>query len=105
MEERIVADEIREPTEGDRKAFLEKLGQFRCTLAPNEQRMLDSMAIAAMQPVDKGDVSGYGFAPVYAPVTVATPQVYVNAFGGAYVGTQWQTVAVQTGWAFNPFIP
>ena len=35
------------PSEAERKVFVEKLGQFRSTLQPKEQAMLDGMAMAA----------------------------------------------------------
>ena len=48
------------PSESERKAFIEKLGQFRNTLPQGEQRMLDAMAIAAFgatqQPKEGDDV-------------------------------------------------
>ncbi|HWP28176.1 MAG TPA: hypothetical protein VFB73_06500 [Chloroflexota bacterium] len=77
------------PTESERKAFMEKLGQFRSTLTPNEQRLLDGMVLAAFTPQDQGDVKGYAWiwtgagyvwqpdpppwyftVPVYAPMPV-----------------------------------
>ena len=66
------------PSENERKAFVEKLGQFRSTLAPSEQRMLDAMALAAFGGQEQGDVQGY--------------QWY---YGGYYAAPVWY----QTGWA------
>jgi hypothetical protein len=100
-----MSQEVQVPSDGERKAFLEKLGQFRGTLSPSEQRMLDTMAMAAHQPTQQGEVQGYGWQATYAPVTVATPQIYVNAFGQAFVGTAWQQTYVQTGVQWNPFLP
>ena len=54
-----MSQETRLPDAEERKAFLEKLGQFRGTLAPNEQRILDIMALTAFGPKDQHDVQGY----------------------------------------------
>jgi hypothetical protein len=54
-----MAQEIRLPDEGQRKAFIEKLGQFRSTLSPDEQRMLDIMAVTTFQPKDTHEVQAY----------------------------------------------
>ena len=80
--------DVQFPSENERKAFLEKLGQFRSTLPQSEQRMLDAMATAAFQPQQgEGDVQGYGWVPApgpYGPVPV-------------YVGPQFY----QTGWRYQ----
>jgi hypothetical protein len=47
------------PSEQERQAFTQKLGQFRATLPPAEQRMLDAMVIAAFKPQDDQAVEGY----------------------------------------------
>jgi hypothetical protein len=66
-----MAQEIQMPNEGQRKAFIEKLGQFRGTLTPDEQRMLDIMAVTTFQPREAHDVQGYtwywGAAGPYGP--------------------------------------
>ncbi len=54
--------DVQFPNESERKAFLEKLGQFRSTLPQSEQRMLDAMAVAAFCERPAGDVQGYGAA-------------------------------------------
>ena len=65
------------PSEAERKVFVEKLGQFRGTLQPREQAMLDAMAMAAFH--DQGaDVEGYGW-----------------FYGGYYAAPVWY----QSGWA------
>jgi hypothetical protein len=48
--------DVQFPSDNERKAFLEKLGQFRSTLPSSEQRMLDAMATAgpAWQAVPTG---------------------------------------------------
>jgi hypothetical protein len=78
-----VAD-VQFPNESERKAFLEKLGQFRNTLPQSEQRMLDAMATAAFQPQNpEGDVQGYGWVP--------------GPYGPLYVGPTFY----QTGWTYQ----
>ncbi len=47
------------PNEAERRAFVEKVAQFRTTLSPNEQRMLDTVLVRAMAE-GAGDVQGYG---------------------------------------------
>ncbi len=47
------------PSESERHAFVQKLGQFRATLTPAEQRMLDTVLVRAMAE-GSGDVRGYG---------------------------------------------
>ena len=48
------------PSESERGAFANKLLQFRNSLSPTEQRILDTMAIAAFSPKEpEGEVEGY----------------------------------------------
>ena len=47
------------PNEAERRAFVEKVAQFRTTLSPNEQRLLDTVLVRAMAE-GAGDVQGYG---------------------------------------------
>ena len=76
--------DVQFPSDSERKAFLEKLGQFRSTLPSSEQRMLDAMATAAFQPQNpQGDVQGYGWVP--------------SARGPVYVGPTFY----QTGWTYQ----
>lgn len=51
--------DVRLPSESERKAFVEKLHQFRQSLPPGEQQMLDIMAITTFQPREQADVQGY----------------------------------------------
>ena len=51
--------ELKLPTNAERTAFVDKLGTFRGTLAPNERRMLDAMVVASVGSV-RGEVQGYG---------------------------------------------
>ena len=79
------------PSDGERQAFVEKLGQFRDTLPPREQRMLDAMTAAAFSPREQGDVQGYG-------MWVAGP------FGPEYRPTFFQT-GWRQDWVATPFGP
>jgi hypothetical protein len=54
-----MSQEVQLPGERERKAFVEKLGQFRSSLPPSEQQMLDIMAITAFQPQGQREVQGY----------------------------------------------
>ena len=76
--------EVEIPGEGERKAFLEKLGQFRNTLAPTEQRMLDAMAIAAFGSQEQGDVQGYQW--FYAG---PQPVFYQTGYAVEWRATRW----------------
>jgi hypothetical protein len=93
------------PSENERKAFVEKLAQFRNTLPAGEQRMLDAMAAAAFTPREQGDVQGYGAfyvapppVPGAPPVVNYVPQWYQTGWAGEWratpFGWQWQTVPV-----------
>ena len=76
-------------SEQERRAFMDRLGQFRQTLPEREQQMLDGMVLAAFTPQNQGEVQGYDWiwtgtnyvwrqpvpawyttVPVYAPVQV-----------------------------------
>jgi hypothetical protein len=72
-----MAQEPHIPSEAERKVFVEKLGQFRSTLQPKEQAMLDGMAMAAFHDQD-ADVEGYQW-----------------FYGGYYAAPVWY----QSGWA------
>jgi hypothetical protein len=96
--------QIHEPSQTDRKAFLEKLGEFRSTLPESQQHLLDAMALAAFRP-EGADVQGYGWQPIVAPMAVPVQQVYVGPYGGAWVGTAWATSYNVVGATWNPFIP
>jgi hypothetical protein len=41
------------------RAFMQKLGQFRKSLSPDEQRMLDALVIVAEGAHTREDVTGY----------------------------------------------
>ena len=72
------------PTEQERQAFAQKLGQFRTDLPPTEQRMLDAMVIAAFKPQD--DVQAYEWfytGPQYVPSTSSRNPYWYNGSGAA----------------------
>ena len=84
--------DVQFPSDNERKAFLEKLGQFRNTLPASEQRMLDAMATAAFQPQNpQGDVQGYGWVPGPVPGSA----MYV---GPTFYQTGWTYGWQQTAW-------
>jgi hypothetical protein len=76
--------EVPIPSEDERKAFLEKLGQLRDTLSDGEQRMLDAMAIAAFGAPEDEDVQGYQW--FYAG---PTPIFYQTGYALAWQATPW----------------
>ena len=81
------------PSESERKAFIEKLGQFRSSLPQGEQRMLDAMAIAAFGggQQEQGDVQGYGW--------------YYGPYGPVYTGPTFYQTGYQTTWTATPWGP
>jgi hypothetical protein len=54
-----MAQNVELPSENDRQEFARSLAQFRGTLSPTGQRMLDTMASAAFLPKDQEAVQGY----------------------------------------------
>jgi hypothetical protein len=77
------------PSESERKAFVEKLAQFRGTLPQSEQRMLDAMAMAAFggsQQPSGDDVQGYQW--FYGPVATR-PTFYQTGWVGQWQATPW----------------
>ena len=91
--------DVQFPNESERKAFLEKLGQFRNTLPQTEQRMLDAMATAAFQPQGaQGDVQGYGWVPTPGGPVYVGPQFYQTGWAPEWRmtpwGATWQSVPV-----------
>ena len=83
------------PSVAERQAFAQKLGQFRSTLAPEQQRMLDAMVMAAFAPADQPDVQGYEWfyaGPQYTPSTSShNPWWYNGSGAAAWNGTVWGT--------------
>jgi hypothetical protein len=74
------------PSENERKAFVEKLGQFRSSLQPSEQRMLDSMAIAAFGGGEQADVQGYQW---FYGGPAAVPAFYTAGYRTDWFATPW----------------
>jgi hypothetical protein len=56
-----------------RQAFVQKLGQFRSTLPPEEQKMLDTVMFVAEQGATTGDVQLYG---IFFRADATTPGYY-----------------------------
>ena len=74
------------PDEEERRAFVDKLGQFRAGLPPSEQRMFDAMAIAAFGAREAGDVQGYGW---YFGAAYADPLFYDAGWAAQWAYTPW----------------
>jgi hypothetical protein len=80
------------PSDQERKAFLEKLGQFRGGLSQGEQKMLDAMAAAAFQPQPShGDVQGYGWVWTGAGYAWVQPTFYQTGWNYSWQATPWGT--------------
>ncbi|HEY7065554.1 MAG TPA: hypothetical protein VII06_29035 [Chloroflexota bacterium] len=93
------------PSENERKAFVEKLAQFRNGLPASEQRMLDAMAAAAFQPRDQGDVQGYGYFGVVAPPPapgLPAPVGYIPTFYQTGYSYQWVNTPFGMAWQAVP---
>ena len=69
------------PNEGAQRRFVAKLNQFRSTLDPEEQRMLDAMVSAVRQAHEQGDVEVYWFSPLSGTSTQA-PGETTNVWSG-----------------------
>ena len=80
-----MSQETQIPNESERKAFVEKLGQFRSTLQPREQAMLDAMAMAAFHG-EEGDVQGYQW---FYGGYYAAPVWYQTGYATQWYGTPW----------------
>jgi hypothetical protein len=79
------------PSESERKAFVEKLAQFRGTLPQSEQRMLDAMSIAAFGAPEDEDVQGYQW--FYAgPMPIFYQTGYAVHWQATPWGMAYQTV-------------
>ena len=83
------------PSVEERQAFAQKLGQFRASLPPQEQRMLDAMVVTAFAPSNQRDVQGYEWfytGPQYVPPTSsANPWWYNGSGAAAWNRTPWGT--------------
>ena len=80
-----MSQEAQIPNEAERKAFVEKLGQFRSSLQPREQAMLDAMAMAAFHG-EEGDVQGYQW---FYGGYYAAPVWYQTGYATQWYGTPW----------------
>jgi hypothetical protein len=65
--------EAHQPSEAERKAFVEKLAGFRDTLPPAEQGMLDNLVHAALAGRTPDDVATYWFTPSLSGVETRAP--------------------------------
>jgi len=83
------------PSIEERRAFVQKLAEFRATLPPYHQRMLDTMAIAAFTPIEHADVEGYEWfysGPQYvSPTSSPNPWWYNGSGVAAWNQTAWGT--------------
>jgi hypothetical protein len=83
------------PSVAECQAFARKLGRFRATLAPAQQRMLDAMALAAFAPAEQPDVQGYEWfysGPQYTPAISSHNLWWYNSSGAAaWNQTVWGT--------------
>jgi hypothetical protein len=75
--------EVAPPSEDERKAFISKLAEFRNTLPPTEQRMLEGLVQAAVEGRNSEDVAPYwytnpssymGYSPLHGEETRAPGQ-------------------------------
>ena len=81
-----MAREYHLPDESERRAFLEQLGQFRQSLPPRQQQMLDIMAVTTFAPHAHGDVQGYEW--------FMTPGGWYNAgWANSWTGTPYENTA------------
>ena len=77
------------PDEAARRGFVAKLASLRGELTPGEQRILDSMAIAAFGSGESGDVEGYGwYFGEMDPVT-NRPIFYDVGWAAQWIYTPW----------------
>ncbi len=94
------------PSVEERQAFAQRLGQFRANLTVSEQRMLDSMVVAAFTPTDQADVHGYEWfytGPQYVGSTSSyNPSWYNGSGAAAWNGTPWGTTIGGIQTVFRP---
>ena len=86
-----MAQNIPMPDEAQRKAFVERLAQFRDSLAPEQKQMLDVMVIATFAPHQDADVQGYQwFWSQWGP---SGPGWYVNGYLQPWTNNGFQQTA------------
>jgi hypothetical protein len=76
------------PGAEERRAYLLKLKQFRESLSPREQRMLDAVVLASYWPGGQPEVHGYRLVP---PLTIydggAIPEPFTDTPWGIILGS------------------
>lgn len=94
-----MSQNIAMPDEAQRKAFVEKLAQFRSSLAPDEKQMLDVMVITTFAPQPQGDVEGYQwFWSQWGP---NGPGWYTNGWIQPWTGNGYQQTANGTAYGLQ----
>lgn len=85
---------LRLPEETERKAFVDKVCQFRGTLTPEEQRMLDAMVRAAFGPegAPVEEVTGYHWEPTPYGWVYSVPTWYQTGWAPTWQYTPWGAV-------------
>src|SRR5215211_7402880 len=66
-------------------AMVEKLAQFRGTLAPDERTLLDQLLLAASGP--EADVQGYGIGPMMGKQLAVAVVLALGLVGGTLSGS------------------
>jgi hypothetical protein len=101
-----MSEQTQVPSVDDCQAFAQKLGRLRATLSRQEQRMLDTMVVAAFTPCDQGDVQGYEWfytGPQYVPPTSSPNPWWYNGSGAAaWNRTPWGTTIGGIQTIYNP---
>jgi hypothetical protein len=75
------------PSEAARRKFVDKLNQFRSSLEPEEQRMLDAMVVEVRKAHAQGDVEVFWFTPGLAGAGTQPYGDTTNLWSG-YTGGQ-----------------
>src|SRR3954447_4077321 len=90
-----MADPTGLPCVEERQAFAQRLGRYRESLPPSEQRMLDAMVFAAFAPTEGDDVqpfSNFYAGAQFVPSTSSPNPVWYNGSGAAaWNQTSWGT--------------
>jgi hypothetical protein len=84
--------------EAKRKAFVQRLGQFRKTLDPDEQKMLDSMVLVAEGAHNQEDVKPYSWLYQGNPID---PGYYEGVLASGQTASPWWSV-YNDPWSFKP---
>jgi hypothetical protein len=94
-----VAQQSAQMSESERKAFAQRLGEFRGTLAPAERRILDAMVMAAEA---RDDVQGYEW---FYGGSTASPQYYLGNILPPTQASWWSIYSDNSSWYNNRFTP